>query len=290
MIEQTRRFLHRRGRPKATVVLLGLAVLAWPAAALAQGPPDHARFTLLLQEVVVDSLVDYQALLEHGGLLDGYIAELSRTRPDRLEAASRDDQLAFWLNAYNACMLLRVRDHYPIEPGGTGLFGAVRNWATDRPANSVWQIKDVFTEAFCPVVGHPRSLDEIEHEIIRPRFGEPRIHFAVNCAAFSCPRLADEAYMGERLDAQLDRQVHAFIQDRRHFQVEQGPPVVLRLNRVLDWYSEDFGGTAALPDFFLPYLEGRRQELLARDDVRVLFFDYDWTLNDVHAEHEGADR
>jgi hypothetical protein len=159
----------------------------------------------------------------------------------------------------------------------------LRTAAARRPQNSVWQIRDVFDGRFCMVAGEERSLDEIEHEIIRPVFREPRIHFAVNCAAYDCPELAEEAYVGERLDEQLERQVRRFMENPRHFRIERGDPPVLRVNRVLDWFDEDFGGREGVPRFFVPYLSPEERAIVLRDDLRVEFFEYDWTLNDVHA-------
>lgn len=265
-------------------VLLLVAGASTPPSAPAQQPDHHELFTELLQEVVVDSLVDYRALMEREDLLRRYTVSLADPDRQELRRIPEEDQLAFWINAYNACMLEVVADHYPIEAGGTGLLQAARNLFTGRPENSVWQIPDVFDGAHCQVAGAARSLDEIEHEIIRPEFGDPRIHFAVNCAAYSCPVLREEAYVGGRLDRQLEEQVERFIADGRHFRLEPGDPPTLTVNRVLDWYDEDFGGTAGIPHFFASYVEGRDRSLLQREDVRVEFFEYDWTLNDIHAE------
>ncbi len=243
--------------------------------------PSHASFTRVLDEVVRMPRVDYQLLQERREGLDAYIEDLARTSPEALEAASRNEQLAFWINAYNACMLRLVIDHYPIETGRTGLFGSIRNRVAGYPDNSVWQIPDVFTRDHCRVAGQDRSQDEIEHEIIRPRFQEPRIHFAVNCAALSCPVLWPTAYTGDDLDAQLDRAVRHLMEGPGHFRIEDGPPATLRLNKVLDWYDEDFGGPEGLKTFFADYLDGEEREAVLRSDTRVEFFDYDWTLNDV---------
>jgi len=270
---------------------LGLALtaavgLGIPGNTAAQGLPDHQDLTELLERVVVSPLVDYRAVMRHRSLLEQYVQALGRTDPARLEAASREDQLAFWLNAYNACMLHLVAEHYPIERGGVGLRQRLRNVAARRPDSSVWWIRDVFDGRFCMVAGRERSLDEIEHEIIRPVFEEPRIHFAVNCAAHDCPELREEAYVGDRLDEQLDDQVARFMALDRHFRIEEGDPPVLRVNRVLDWFSEDFAGKDGIPHFFAPYLPEDERSTVLRDDLRIEFFDYDWTLNDVHAEPE----
>jgi len=239
----------------------------------------HAPLTSTLQGVVQAPKVDYAALKAGRGALDAYLAEMARANATELESASENERLAFWINAYNACMLKRVVDHYPITKAGS-FFSRIKNRLADRPANSVWQIEDVFTGPHCEIAGASRSQDEIEHSIIRP-IGDPRIHFVVNCAARSCPSLLPEAFEAETLDAQLDRAVRDFIADPRHFALEAGDTPTLRLNKVLEWYGDDFGGTDALPDFFAPYVEAEQASLLASPDLRVEFFEYDWTLNDT---------
>ena len=257
--------------------LLACALAASPAAA--QEIPDHADFTGILADIVQTSRVDYAALQNRRADLAGYLDQLAGTDPATLESASAEVQLAFWINAYNACMLDRVATHYPIQKNA-GLVGSIRNAFADRPDNSVWQIRDVFTGAFCDVAGATRSLDEIEHEIIRPTWGEPRIHFAVNCAALSCPPLAAEAYVPERLEDQLDRAVHGLVASPEHFLIDRSNGS-LTLNRVLDWYGGDFGGTDGLLDFFARYVSEEDAEFLKRPGVDVRFFEYDWTLNDL---------
>jgi len=225
--------------------------------------------------------VDYGKL---GGLrrdLDRYIATLGTTPPGALEGAPTDDRLAFWINAYNACMLKSVLDHYPIRAGGAGILARLRNWFAGYPANSVWQIENVFGRKHCPIAGSLRSQDEIEHEIIRPRFQDPRIHFAVNCAARSCPVLWPEAYEGSRLASQLDRAIRTLVNDPNHFRIDSGPPATLHLNKVLDWYQDDFGGLDGLKAFFAKYVGEAERAVLLRSDTSVTFFEYDWTLNDL---------
>jgi hypothetical protein len=262
------------------LILVPLAPLV-PGELSGQELPDHEDFTRVLDEVVRMPLVDYQHLQENRDGLDRYVDALYRTSESSLEAAPREDQLAFWINAYNACMLRLVIDHYPIETGRAGLFGRIRIRVAGYPDNSVWQIRDVFTRDHCPVAGAHRSQDEIEHEIIRPRFDEPRIHFAVNCAARSCPPVWPMAYTGPELDAQLDRAVRHLMAGKNDFQLQEGDPPILRLNRVMDWYAEDFGGHEGLKEFFADYLDPERRELVLAPETRVEFFDYDWTLNDT---------
>jgi hypothetical protein len=288
---------ERRARLSLLVVLGLLAVagaLLFPGAfvfpggegptvlaAATEEPPSHEEFSRILERVVRFPSVDYALLKEERPALERYVAGLGQTDPRALDSAPREVQLAFWINAYNACMLRLVADHYPIEGGGVGLFGFIRNRVAGYPDNSVWQIRDVFTRAHCPVAGRARSQDEIEHEIIRPRFQEPRIHFAVNCAAVSCPPLWPDAYTPAELDRQQDRAVLHLMESPEHFRLEGENPATLTLNKVLDWYSEDFGGPEGLREFFAGYLEGEARERVLRSDTRVRFFEYDWTLNDV---------
>ncbi|MDH3225176.1 MAG: DUF547 domain-containing protein, partial [Gemmatimonadota bacterium] len=122
-----------------------------------------------------------------------------------------------------------------------------------------------------------RSQDQIEHEIIRP-LGDPRIHFAINCAARSCPPLVQEAYVADRLDEQLDGRVRAFMADPAHYRLDGRS---LTVNKVLDWFGDDFGGPEGLKAFFAGYATGDAATVLTDPETTVSYFDYDWTLNDI---------
>lgn len=280
LLSLTPRILRRLGwlpDTAATMLLALVASATWTGTARAQ-IPDHADFSALLQDVVDYPRVDYSALKDQTPRLDAYLERLANTPLAQLEAADRSTQLAFWINAYNACMLDRVVDHYPVQKAG-GLWSRLKNRVAGRPANSVWQIEDVFTAPHCQVAGALRSQDEIEHEIIRP-MGEARIHFAVNCAALSCPPLPSHAFTADRLDAQLDERIDAFVTSPNHLLVEGDPPALV-LNRVLEWYAEDFGGVEGVRTFLLPYLEEADRARVSGAGVEVRFMEYDWTLNDV---------
>ena len=241
---------------------LAFALLV-PRAAGAQAIPDHAAFTAILRDYVREGGVDYAALRRDSARLRAYLDQLAATDSGVLAAAPPATRLAFWINAYNACMLERVIGRYPIR--------------------SVRRIPGAFTAKHCRVAGAARSQDDIEHGIIRP-MGEPRIHFAVNCAARSCPALATEAYAPEGLDAQLDAAVQRFVDDPRQFRLELAPRPTLWVNKVLDWYGGDFGGPAGVKRFFFRYLLAYSAAEVLRPDVRIEYFDYDWTLNDTAAE------
>ena len=263
----------------AALLLSPLAPSSHGSSLVAQELPDHSAFTAVLAEVVQQPLVDYQKLKDGRSALDAYITSMAEVDMSTLDASSLDERLAFWINTYNACMLQLVVDHYPIERDGR-LLSRIRNAVTDRPLNSVWQIPDVFSGKHCTIAGAERSQDEIEHEIIRP-MGDPRIHFAVNCAARSCPPLWPEAYTSDELDAQLDRAVANLVDDPAHFQVERETRATVRVNKVLDWYGDDFGGVEGLKTFLIPYVPSATAEDLLDPGTDVAFFDYDWTLNDI---------
>lgn len=229
---------------------------------------DHSRFTQVLSRFVdEEGHVDYARLkaASRAGLAS-YLRRLATTDPASLRP---DARLAFWINAYNALTLKLIVDHYPVE----------NIWAiTPGPAapkdDSPFQL-DVGT-----VADTVRTLDEIEHEIIRQRFDEPRIHFALVCAARSCPPLRREAYTGPRLDAQLDDQTRTFLRNNSKNRIPAGDGRVA-LTRILKWYGQDFGPTTDhLQRFLAPYFDGAVRAKLRRAAYEVTFLPYDWALND----------
>jgi uncharacterized membrane protein YdjX (TVP38/TMEM64 family) len=264
--------------PGASAAVVGLTTLALlrPIHTEAQTLPSHQPFSEILAEVVSQPAVDYAQLVALRADLAQYLSSLGDVEAEAIEGASREEQLAFWINAYNACMLSLVADNYPIAKDGR-LLSRIRNSVAGRPVNSVWQIPDVFSAAHCRIAGVDRSQDDMEHGIIRP-MGDPRIHFAVNCAAVSCPVLWPEAYQAESLDAQLDRAVARLIDTPAHFSVERS---TIRLNQVLDWFRDDFGGEEGLREFFARYTSTDVAALLSDPDTKIEFFEYDWTLNDT---------
>lgn len=257
-----------------------LMLVAGVAAGVAEGQtlPDPGIFDRVLGTFVQGDLVDYAALAEQRLDLDRYLEQLARTSPADLDLLSRDERLAFWVNAYNACALRLVIDHYPIEPGQGN--AARKAQLAGVPANSVRQIPDARTRQFCRVAQWDRSLDGIEHGILRP-LGEPRVHFAVHCAARSCPPLAREAYRGDRINDQLDAAVHRFLADPRHYALVRADRPTLHVNKLFDWYKEDFGGTGGVVGFLRRYVSPADAEVLEPGQVRVEYLAYDWTLDDT---------
>ena len=204
------------------------------------------------------------------GVRDGDVRTRRVARP-RLRRLDRDARLAFLINAYNAFTVELILRQTP------------------RP-DSIRDIGSIFRgpwkQRFFTLLGEERTLDELEHEMIRgnPDLLDPRIHFAVNCASVGCPALRPEAYTGERLDAQLADSTRRFLSDRRRnrYDAEAG---VLRVSSIFDWYQEDFEDSAGgLGDYLLQYadalaLPAEARRNLEAGDLPVRFLDYDWSLN-----------
>ncbi len=220
---------------------------------------DHAPFNELLAEHVNErGLVDYAGLLEKQSELDAYIASIARAPVGQM---GRDQRLALLINAYNAFTLRLILDHWPTDsirsiPGG-------ERWKAER-----WDIG-----------GEIYSLDQIEHKQIRPHFAEPRIHFALVCAAMGCPRLRNEAYEPERLEAQLEDQAVYTHSNDTWFSFDPAANKA-KLTPLYNWYGGDFKQAAGSPlAYAARYSPELKKALDAGQDVRIDWLDYDWSLN-----------
>jgi len=241
-----------------------------------QDSVDHRPFDRLLDRFVdEEGNVDYAGLKANAAsVLAPYLNELAQAD---LSGLDRDARLAFWINAYNALTLKLIVEHYPVE----NIWAVTPGPAAPKDKNSPFAIK------VGRVADTMRTLDEIEHEIIRPHFDEPRIHFALVCAAVSCPTLRREAYRGSRLDVQLDDQTRAFFHDEAKNRIPAGDETIA-LTRILKWYGRDVGPTSdALQRFIASYFQGRVQKRLAAAAYEVTFLPYDWSLNDQANSSKG---
>jgi hypothetical protein len=216
-------------KPMLAIAALALA-LAAPAAASGF---DHgyAAYARLVKDYVVGVRVDYARLKADRARLDAIVADFGAVSSEQEERWSRDERLAYWINAYNLFTLQAIVDHYPIRG----------SWLSLHPRNSIRQIDGVWTKLTWQSARGAVTLDGIEHGIIRPEFEEPRIHFAVNCASIGCPPLRLEPYVAEQLDRQLDDATREFLAGRHGTEVSRGPlGVRLRVTSLFDWYGEDF--------------------------------------------------
>ncbi len=247
-----------------------VAVSTSAGAACTDMDHTHAAWTAVLQEHVADGRVDYAALARADGPLNAYLAALSGTCAADYERWTRAQRIAFWLNAYNAFTVRLILDHYPIA--------SIRRIG--------WLPGAAFRERFIPMTGLKGgtiSLDDIEHRTLRSAFREPRIHFALVCAARSCPDLRTEAYRAADLDRQLEEQGRVFLRDRTKNRVDVAAKT-LYLSSIFDWFRDDFVAAAgSVPAFVAPYLDDAGTPVTG---FSVEFLDYDWSLND----RKGDDR
>jgi len=233
------------------------------------GAVDHGAFDALLRAHVVRGMVNYDAFAK-APEFKNYLSKLAATDPGTL---GRAEQLALWINAYNAYTI-----HLITTKGERQSIRNINKSLGFVKAFGPWQ------EKLANVGGRIYGLDEIEQEIIRPRYQEPRIHFALVCAAMGCPLLRSEAYTGAKLDAQLDGQARLFIlQSPTKNRVDAAKRVVYVSPIFVEFrdYIKDFGGSKAAVGNYLAtyYPTGVERDLLTSGDFRLEVTDYDWTLN-----------
>jgi hypothetical protein len=213
---------------------------------------DHAPFDAILKATVKDELVDYKAVKEkHLPNLTTYLDTLAKTDIPKLE---RNDQLAYYINLYNASMIKTICDR--LKPGYT-------------PAEYDYK---VFKEPLVRTGGKTISLNDLENNIIRPTSKDPRIHVALVCGARSCPPILPRAYKADDLDKVLDENMKAFLADRFRNPTDDAKKT-LRLSKIFDWYAEDFGGKERVPAYL--------SKITGKDYTgwNVEFVDYSWDLN-----------
>lgn len=264
--------VHVKQTALRTLAITGLLACLTAGSAIATAAFDHQhpQWTQLLTRYVQDGVVDY-ASLANGGQeqLQAYLDSLESVSPQEFARWDRNEKLAFWVNAYNAYTVRLILDHYPIDSiRSIGLF-----------PNSA------FRRDFIPL-GHLSgqdeeiSLDEVEHGILRPEFKEPRIHFALVCAAKGCPKLRAEAYRAQELDRQLDEAAREFLRNPEQNRYDASTNT-LYLSSVFDWFAEDFQQAAgSVPAFVARYLEEDAAENVRARQPRIEFLDYDWDLNE----------
>ena len=233
------------------------------AAGRAAPPIDHGAYDRLLRQYVNDQgLVDYRGL--HANVADAaafneYLQLLSQHPP----AATwpRAEQMAYWINAYNAYTIRLILDHYPVK--------------SIKDIGSSIQIPFVTTPwaaKFFTIGGQKMSLDNIEHGILRKRYADPRIHFALVCAARSCPRLRNEAYAAARLDVQLDDQGRNFLNNPAKNRIT---PAKAQLSKYFDWYRGDWNANGQSVTQWV----NRYAATKITADTPISYLDYNWQLN-----------
>ena len=248
---------------------------------------NYDGYDQLLKTYVNDEgMVDYKGLKANRKALDAFNQSLAKLRRTEYDSWSESEQIAFWVNAYNSITLQRILDHYPIKKGS--LINRLR-----YPKNSIRQIPGVWKKLTHVVMGKDITLDSIEHEILRVKYKEPRIHAAIVCAAQSCPPLRNEAYRPETLDAQLADNSRDFLSHSDKFRIDREKKRV-SISPIFDWFGKDFVGLyntdntisghgkteGAFLAFISQHVSDNDHKFLIGEEYKVNFQDYDWSLNE----------
>ncbi|MBK9420994.1 MAG: DUF547 domain-containing protein [Flavobacteriales bacterium] len=223
-------------------------------------PADlHAGWETLLKGHVKEGLVDYKGLVQEKDKLHAYCKLLSSTPPT--DAWSKDEQLAFWLNTYNAFTVQLIVDNYPVK--------SIKDL---NPSLSVPLVHTVWTSTKFKIGDKEYSLDDVENKVLRGKFADPRIHFAINCASMSCPPLRNEAFIGARVQEQLDDQARNFINNTHYNKITKGKS---ELSKIFSWFSGDFKKQGTLIEFLNKYSKVKMDA-----NAELSYLDYDWSLNE----------
>ena len=220
-------------------------------------------------------MVHYTALRRDSEDLEAYIELLHSYSPEKDPDAfpTRDDRLAYWINAYNAFVIKGVVDNYPTDS-----------------VLSIKMLKGFFWMIKFNAGGVKYSLKQIEDDIIREKFKEPRIHFSLNCASLGCPRLETKAYLAHNLEGRLEESARYFINEERNVKIDVENRIVC-LSSIFDWYGGDFRDwykenfnveDAHILDYIKLYIADDKKEKIefAKDNYKIKYYKYDWGLND----------
>jgi hypothetical protein len=269
-------------------------LLPMPTDLKAQNPSSAVSFSYNDYEAVMQSFVDNDGLVDYKGLkadrdrLDAFADSIAKIDKKTFAKWSEKEKIAFWINAYNGLTLKTIIDNYPIKP----TFPA----SIIHPKNSIRQIPGVWDKLKFSIMDDKLTLDDIEHNILRQDFNEPRIHFAIVCASISCAKLSREAYTADNLDARLESQTRQFLNNRGKFFIDREKGAVY-LSPYFKWFGRDFVksyGTdekylkrsqteRASLNFISGYLDEKDREYLLSAKYSITYLDYDWSLNEQKA-------
>lgn len=263
-----------------TVAVTALGVCHNSLFAQEKSPFDHgyAAWDMLAKKHVrwlpdnKQSRVDYKGFAADRAALQKVLADWSAVSPASFAAFNREQQMAFLINAYNGFTVELILTKFP---------GVKSIKDIGSVFQSPWKSK------FFTLLGEQRNLDWIEHEQLRPKYSDPRVHAAVNCASIGCPALRPEAFTAPKLDAQLDDGMKRFMGDstRNRYSASAGK---VEVSSIFKWFREDFEkghrGFGKLEDVFAFYAEQLTDDAAGRDKLRgkavgISFLDYDWSLN-----------
>lgn len=265
------------------LVLTTAGVLAVEETKQAFSYDDYAA--VLKDHVDDKGMVNYKNLKAAPQRLNTLITAMSKVDQKSYERWNKEEKIALWLNAYNAFTLKALINNYPIKSS----FFRSRIY----PKNSIRQIPGVWSKIKFNVMGRDLTLGHIEHEILRKKFNEPRIHMAMVCAAMGCPPLLNKPYIAQRLNEQLDERSRRFLANPAKFRIDRTAGVVY-LSPIFKWFKGDFVNkyapdknisnhgkeVSAVLNFIASHLEKPDREYLLAGNFKIKYLKYDWSLNE----------
>lgn len=233
------------------IVQIGHAKDQVNADQVAATPPSHQVWDGLLKKYVTAAgKVNYKGIKSEMGSLNSYLELLQKNTPTSSWAPK--EKMAYWINAYNAFTVKLILDNYPLS--------------------SITKLNKPWDTAFIQIGGKSYSLNDIEHKILRPTFKDPRIHFAVNCASVSCPKLLNQAFTAAKLESQLNRQTRAYLNNKQENEIGTD---ALKLSKIFDWYKDDFKASGGVASFVNKY-----SSVEVSKDASISYQNYNWGLNE----------
>ncbi|UCD80150.1 MAG: DUF547 domain-containing protein [Desulfobacterales bacterium] len=243
-------------------LLLSVAMLYTIPAVRADGF-DHSKFDRILKEYADEKgLVDYNGIAKD----ERFSEYMQALKNAKAEAFSRDGQLAFWINAYNAVTIDKVIKWKPEK--------SVR----ETLIPGLWTATKFFTTQDHMVAGRKLSQDNIEHDILRKQFNDPRIHFAIICASKGCPPLPRIAYTEENVQQRLEEETRAYINSSRGTRIDRAENT-LYVSKLFEWFGDDFiKKSGSVMAFMRPYMDKEVRQFM-ESDPKIGYLEYDWALN-----------
>lgn len=247
---------------------------------------DHSVYDTFLQRFVSNGLVDYKGMAKQQATLNKYLQSIEHVDPIKFENWSENEQMTFWINAYNAITLEAILRNYPIQ------WGSFISWAL-FPKSSIRQINKVWDTFYTKVMGKELTLNQIEHEILRKKFHDPRIHFAIVCASIGCPKLESRAFLADDLEQRLEGAARNFISDSKQVKLNKKENTIY-LSSIFEWYKGDFEASPEVHRNFKNYSKSERgiiefivnrlsqedQQFVFNNQPKIKYLKYDWTLNE----------
>lgn len=247
---------------------------------------SHSIYDSLLKKYVKNGRVDYKGFKASSEEFNAFLRNLGSVSESDYSKWSREEKLSFWINAYNAFTIKAIIDNYPIK-------GSVLSF---YPRNSIRQINGVWDKLQFQAVGKTVTLEEIEHEILRKQFNEPRIHFAIACASLGCPDLRSETYKADIINEQLEIAAIIFINNPQKGAEINSATKAVKISKIFKWFGEDFiegsentelfndrnAKDRAVLNFVRNHVESQEERaFLERDRFKISYLKYDWSLNEL---------